>query len=374
MSYESPSICYNPLSNKDNFQSVFQTPFKSTSNINEHKSYLADIISSGSLNRSINYSANKCILPDCLMCVQMDSILKNLVMSPSTNFLYNSPSSLEKLVDSVSRERINVMKLVKKKQEHLHLSARREIKKENKENSKTSSASKSVDNDSEISQSTAKNLERIVESIFTEKRLAKKNLMKIFNKNENNNNSNINTNDYYNEVVNQNNFNDIDNCNLLQKKVERPKIEEEEAEYKFIRKESNNSNTFKDILLNSPVRVRKDSKYSYFSEGKSLSITKKKIFECSAQKYLNNSCAKSAYAPTIDSTEKKEKKRLRKSSEQLKALKDIYDFNNNKDWNKEMITDISGRIGLPENKVYKWLWDKKNKEIMDKKVFYIQSG
>ena len=74
------------------------------------------------------------------------------------------------------------------------------------------------------------------------------------------------------------------------------------------------------------------------------------------------------------STDRKERKRLRKSSDQLKFLRETYEENHNKDWTKEMITEISNMVGLPENKVYKWFWDKKNKEMREKKVFYIESG
>ena len=34
----------------------------------------------------------------------------------------------------------------------------------------------------------------------------------------------------------------------------------------------------------------------------------------------------------------------------------------NKNWSKKQIKEISESIGLKENKIYKWLWDKKNKE------------
>ena len=34
----------------------------------------------------------------------------------------------------------------------------------------------------------------------------------------------------------------------------------------------------------------------------------------------------------------------------------------NKNWSKKQIKEISDNIGLKENKIYKWLWDQKNKE------------
>ena len=54
------------------------------------------------------------------------------------------------------------------------------------------------------------------------------------------------------------------------------------------------------------------------------------------------------------------KKRLRKNNEQLELLSKFY--SENKNWSKEQIKEISERIGLKENKIYKWLWDQKNKE------------
>ena len=54
------------------------------------------------------------------------------------------------------------------------------------------------------------------------------------------------------------------------------------------------------------------------------------------------------------------KKRLRKNNEQLELLSKFY--TENKNWSKKQIKEISENIGLKENKIYKWLWDQKNKE------------
>ena len=54
------------------------------------------------------------------------------------------------------------------------------------------------------------------------------------------------------------------------------------------------------------------------------------------------------------------KKRLRKNNEQLLLLNKFY--MENKNWSKKQIKQISESIGLKENKIYKWLWDQKNKE------------
>ena len=54
------------------------------------------------------------------------------------------------------------------------------------------------------------------------------------------------------------------------------------------------------------------------------------------------------------------KKRLRKNNQQLGLLSKFY--TENKNWSKNQIKQISETIGLKENKIYKWLWDQKNKE------------
>ena len=78
----------------------------------------------------------------------------------------------------------------------------------------------------------------------------------------------------------------------------------------------------------------------------------KKIFECSGGSTLpTNSANKRVY----------KNKRFRKNNEQISMLKKFYD--EHKHWTKSQIKEISKQIGLKENKVYKWLWDQKNKEI-----------
>jgi hypothetical protein len=42
-------------------------------------------------------------------------------------------------------------------------------------------------------------------------------------------------------------------------------------------------------------------------------------------------------------------------------------YNENKHWSKLQIQKISEQTGLKENKVYKWLWDQKNKELKNAK-------
>ena len=87
----------------------------------------------------------------------------------------------------------------------------------------------------------------------------------------------------------------------------------------------------------------------------------KKIFECSGSTIATNSSFKAAT----------KKRRFRKNNDQLKLLKKFY--NEHKYWSKTQIKEISQNIGLKENKVYKWLWDQRNKEIKATK-FVVKKG
>ena len=87
----------------------------------------------------------------------------------------------------------------------------------------------------------------------------------------------------------------------------------------------------------------------------------KKIFECSGSTVATNSSNKNSY----------KKRRFRKNNDQLLLLKKFYD--ENKTWSKSQIKEISQKINLKENKVYKWLWDQRNKEIKANK-FIVKKG
>ena len=81
----------------------------------------------------------------------------------------------------------------------------------------------------------------------------------------------------------------------------------------------------------------------------------KKIFECSGSTIATNSSNKIL----------NKKRRLRKNNDQLELLKKFYI--ENKNWTKSQIKEVSAKIGLKENKVYKWLWDQRNKELKSAK-------
>ena len=89
----------------------------------------------------------------------------------------------------------------------------------------------------------------------------------------------------------------------------------------------------------------------------------KKIFECSGSTLASASSNK---------TTNNKNRRFRKNNEQIVLLKKFY--NEHKHWSKNQIKEISQKIGLKENKVYKWLWDQRNKEIKATKFVVKKDG
>ena len=110
------------------------------------------------------------------------------------------------------------------------------------------------------------------------------------------------------------------------------------------KKEINNNN---DNINNNNNKLSSNNQFLFSSP---RGIKRKKIFECLDSTNI-----------TDISTTRKKKKRFRKNSEQLKYLSIFY--NENKHWNKKQIKKLSDETGLKENKVYKWLWDQRNKEL-----------
>lgn len=100
------------------------------------------------------------------------------------------------------------------------------------------------------------------------------------------------------------------------------------------------------ISINNELKKSK-SLISVGGENKKQKI----IFECSGSDAATSSSCKSHL----------KKKRFRKNNEQLIHLSSFY--SENKNWSKKQIKEISEKIGLKENKIYKWLWDQKNKEF-----------
>ena len=114
------------------------------------------------------------------------------------------------------------------------------------------------------------------------------------------------------------------------------------------KKEINNNN---DNINNNNNKLSSNNQFLFSSP---RGIKRKKIFECLDSTNI-----------TDISTSRKKKKRFRKNSEQLKYL--LLFYKKNKNWNKKEIKKLSEEIGLTENKVYKWLWDQRNKELKNAK-------
>ena len=107
------------------------------------------------------------------------------------------------------------------------------------------------------------------------------------------------------------------------------------------------------ILLNSQNKNSSGcAANDYYTPLKSSSA-KKRIFECIEE------------FSTANTTQKKDKikKRLRKSSSQIKYLEELYKTNKD-NWSNDLLSEITQEIGLDERKVYKWFWDQKNKELI----------
>jgi hypothetical protein len=140
----------------------------------------------------------------------------------------------------------------------------------------------------------------------------------------------------------KNNYKNIDNLKNINNDLENKKenINDENISKKDSITESKedkkNSNDISVIIGDNDINGNKKQKI---------------LFECSESN-----------GPSSPLTSKKilKKKRLRKNNEQLELLMKFY--LENKNWSKKQIKEISESIGLKENKIYKWLWDKKNKE------------
>ena len=124
---------------------------------------------------------------------------------------------------------------------------------------------------------------------------------------------------------------------------------------------TNNNNNINNIDLIKKKNINLQiSPQFVFSSPRNLKKAKK-IFECSGSTGATNSSNKNSF----------KKRRFRKNNDQLSLLKKFYD--ENKTWSKSQIKEISQKISLKENKVYKWLWDQRNKEIKANK-FVVKKG
>ena len=207
-------------------------------------------------------------------------------------------------------------------------------------------------------------LNNIYENELNQNEFTKKNLTELFNNAKNdeflpsnkkmNNNLDNNINNTNNYINNNkiyfpntgNNFSIIPNSKInLNMNNNNNKIiayvdwENDNKENNNPNKENNNTNN-----KNSIINEKSDEMFN-----SPINKKPKKIFECSGSSITTNSSKSSA-----------RKRRFRKNNEQILLLSQF--FNEHKHWSKNQIKEISNRTGLKENKVYKWLWDQRNKE------------
>ena len=112
---------------------------------------------------------------------------------------------------------------------------------------------------------------------------------------------------------------------------------------------NNNNPVIPNYPLNNSDIIEKNDIKSEEMFNSPINKKPKKIFECSGSTVATNSSKSSM-----------RKRRFRKNNQQISMLSEF--FNEHKHWSKNQIREISLKIGLKENKVYKWLWDQRNKE------------
>ena len=131
-----------------------------------------------------------------------------------------------------------------------------------------------------------------------------------------------------------------------------------------LRKRSTSSTGFFSFLPKQNDDNNKNSSLQNCSEAVienkgNLSSIKKSINENNKSINENNG-AKNIFTCKTIPLKRTIKRRFRKNIDQIKFLTDFY--KQNKNWTKSQVQEISLKTGLKENKVYKWLWDQKNKD------------
>jgi len=219
------------------------------------------------------------------------------------------------------------------------------------------------------------NIDNIYDNILNQNEFTKKNLTELFNnaKNDEFLKSNKKTNNVPNTLLDNNNINSFNNFknkdnniiisnsninpNIIHNNINNTNNHISNINYKDEEDNKENINNSNIIYNNQSINNNindKNNINNHFNKGEEIfnsPINKKpkKIFECSGSTLATNS-----------SKSISRKRRFRKNNEQLNMLSQF--FNEHKHWSKNQIKEISQRTGLKENKVYKWLWDQRNKE------------
>ena len=165
-----------------------------------------------------------------------------------------------------------------------------------------------------------------------------------------NNCNNINENTNINELTKK-------NLNELFKNIKNDKFPYDENK-KIINNVNNVNNVNNNNVQYRGFGNHKNRNYNlqisrqFIFSSPSITNKPKKIFECSGGSTLPTNSSNRGF---------NKNRRFRKNNDQIALLKKFY--NEHKHWSKNQIKEISQKIGLKENKVYKWLWDQRNKEI-----------
>ena len=203
------------------------------------------------------------------------------------------------------------------------------------------------------------------------------------NNNNNNNGNNINNNSYKNiNELTKKNLNELFNNARNQTSLY------DEQKHKFIKNFNNynnynilninnyNHNNNNHSINNNNYKTKPKSNEAIKNKNYNLQISRQFIFSsplCNSKPKKIFECSGSTVA-TLSSNSKNinKNRRFRKNNEQIMLLKKFY--NEHKHWSKSQIKEISVKIGLKENKVYKWLWDQRNKEIKATKFVVKKDG
>ena len=195
----------------------------------------------------------------------------------------------------------------------------------------------------------------------------------------NNNNNNINNNSYKNiNELTKKNLNELFNNAKNQTSLY------DEQKHKFI-KNFNNYNNYNILNINNFNNNNHQNNSNYINKPKpneaiknknyNLQISRQFIFSsplCNSKPKKIFECSGSTVATLSSNKNINKNRRFRKNNEQITLLKKFY--NEHKHWSKNQIKEISQKIGLKENKVYKWLWDQRNKEIKATKFVVKKDG
>jgi hypothetical protein len=159
------------------------------------------------------------------------------------------------------------------------------------------------------------------------------------------------------KILSDNNNNNNPNKNIAFEKIDYIKLEN---------KKENINNSIQNVNINENDSKKEENKSIIINKESKENITDKKskiIFECSESKTNAGNCLAKKFI---------KKKRFRKNNEQINHLSKFY--KEHKIWSKNEIREMSKNIGLKENKIYKWLWDQKNKEYNKSTKFVINKN